>query len=268
MLSIGQFSKACRVSIKTLRHYDRIGLMHPTRVDAWTGYRYYQEDSIATILLIQRLKRYGFSLAEIKNMLDPGKNPLWLLDRLQRQRAVLAGKAEAVRLAMGELDRHLINFERTGDIMDYQNQYQVSIEKDRDRALLSSRQQMSVSDFGLYFGKLFERVARESIETDGTVLSIYYDEAFDHDCTDIEVALGVSHPQDATRVMKGGLVATTVHVGPYSSLSDAYGALTRWIGENGYRANGAPYEFYLKDHRSGLGPEDWQTKVCFPVRMV
>ena len=150
--------------------------------------------------------------------------------------------------------------------MDYQNQYQVGIEEDHDRPLLSSRQLMPVSDFGLYFGKLFERVAREHIATDGSVLAIYHDEDFNPEGSDIEVALGVANPRDATRVMKGSLVATTVHTGPYSSLSDAYGALTRWIAANGYRLSGAPYEFYLKDQRGGLAPEGFETKVCFPVQ--
>lgn len=40
MLSIGQFSLACHVSIKALRHYEKVGLLLPTRVDDWTGYRY------------------------------------------------------------------------------------------------------------------------------------------------------------------------------------------------------------------------------------
>ena len=69
MLSIGQFSKVCQVSIKTLHHYDRIGLMKPCRVEEENGYRYYDREQIPTMLLIQRLKRYGFSLSEIREML-------------------------------------------------------------------------------------------------------------------------------------------------------------------------------------------------------
>lgn len=38
---IGEFSKLCQVTVKTLRHYEEIGLMIPVEVDEWTGYRYY-----------------------------------------------------------------------------------------------------------------------------------------------------------------------------------------------------------------------------------
>lgn len=37
---IGEFSKLCQVTVKTLRHYEEIGLMIPVEVDEWTGYRF------------------------------------------------------------------------------------------------------------------------------------------------------------------------------------------------------------------------------------
>lgn len=42
MLSIGEFSKICQVSVKTLHHYDKLGLLVPAQVDVETGYRYYE----------------------------------------------------------------------------------------------------------------------------------------------------------------------------------------------------------------------------------
>ncbi|MDD7769610.1 MerR family DNA-binding transcriptional regulator, partial [Suipraeoptans intestinalis] len=39
MFQIGAFSKICHVSVKTLRHYDKIGLLAPAEVDRMTGYR-------------------------------------------------------------------------------------------------------------------------------------------------------------------------------------------------------------------------------------
>lgn len=44
MYSIGMFSQICRVTPKTLRHYDEIGLLRPARIDRFTGYRYYTTD--------------------------------------------------------------------------------------------------------------------------------------------------------------------------------------------------------------------------------
>ena len=42
MLSIGEFSKICQVSAKTLRYYDEIGLLRPEEINPENGYRYYR----------------------------------------------------------------------------------------------------------------------------------------------------------------------------------------------------------------------------------
>ena len=57
------------MSVKTLHHYDKIGLLVPAQVDQFTGYRYYQAEQIDTMNYIQRLKRYGFSLEEIQQII-------------------------------------------------------------------------------------------------------------------------------------------------------------------------------------------------------
>lgn len=40
-LTIGEFSRYCGVTVKTLRHYERMKLLVPSEVDEWTRYRYY-----------------------------------------------------------------------------------------------------------------------------------------------------------------------------------------------------------------------------------
>ncbi|MFW6208493.1 MAG: MerR family transcriptional regulator [Spirochaetota bacterium] len=70
MYSIGEFSKINRVTPKTLRHYDRIGLLKPERVDDWTGYRYYSGQQLPQINRILKLKSLGFSLEQIREILQ------------------------------------------------------------------------------------------------------------------------------------------------------------------------------------------------------
>ncbi len=47
MYSIGEFSRMNRITPKTLRHYEKIGLLQPAAVDPWTGYRSYRADQLA-----------------------------------------------------------------------------------------------------------------------------------------------------------------------------------------------------------------------------
>ena len=53
MLRIGEFSKLAKVSIKTLRYYDKIGLLKPAMIDSATQYRYYTVEQLETIRLIE-----------------------------------------------------------------------------------------------------------------------------------------------------------------------------------------------------------------------
>ena len=67
---IGEFSRLGRVTVRTLRHYEKIGLLKPGIVDMWTGYRYYSPDQLQKLLSIVQLKQLGFSLAEITELYE------------------------------------------------------------------------------------------------------------------------------------------------------------------------------------------------------
>ncbi|MGN1020229.1 MAG: MerR family transcriptional regulator [Aristaeellaceae bacterium] len=262
MLSIGQFSRACHVSVKTLRHYEKIGLLLPTRVDEWTGYRYYDEGLIDAMLLIQRLKRYGFPLVAIGQILaNPAAGP----EALRRQRQVLASQLAQQTLVLRELDRHLAAMERTDDIMAYQPEYDITLREVPARPIISRRQRMSVEDYGSVIGRLYEEAARQRIAPDGPPMTIYHSEAFDPEDTDMELALPVPRPEDATRMLPGGLMAVTTHRGSYAQLPEAYGAMARWIASQNLEPDGAPFEIYRQGPGQG-DPQDWQTDICFPVR--
>lgn len=69
---IGEFSKLCYVTVKTLRHYEEIGLLVPASVDEWTGYRYYDTSQLRLMNRIAYLKRLGFRLEEIVQMVEQG----------------------------------------------------------------------------------------------------------------------------------------------------------------------------------------------------
>jgi predicted transcriptional regulator YdeE len=69
MLKIGDFARAARVTIKTLRYYAREGLLTPVYIDRYSGYRYYTLDQLPTLNRILALKDLGFSLAQIRQLL-------------------------------------------------------------------------------------------------------------------------------------------------------------------------------------------------------
>lgn len=69
MFSIGEFARLGTVSVRTLRHYDEIGLLRPARVDPETGYRGYTADQLGQLNRILALKELGLSLAQARRLI-------------------------------------------------------------------------------------------------------------------------------------------------------------------------------------------------------
>ena len=68
--SIGEAAKAAHTTNETLRHYDRIGLVKPSKKDEWTNYRYYTEQDIVRLNTVRALQLMDLSLQEIKTVLE------------------------------------------------------------------------------------------------------------------------------------------------------------------------------------------------------
>lgn len=73
MYKIGEFSKIVDIPVRTLRFYDEYGVLQPSEIDDFTGYRYYNDANIIECELIKLLKSLDFTLEEIigyKDCLD------------------------------------------------------------------------------------------------------------------------------------------------------------------------------------------------------
>lgn len=74
MYKIGELSKLCNISVKTLRYYDAEGLLIPDEIDKFTGYRYYSASKLEDCYRIIALKELGFSLDEIRVQMTTNEN--------------------------------------------------------------------------------------------------------------------------------------------------------------------------------------------------
>ncbi len=69
MKTVTQMAKLTGVSVRTLHHYDAIGLLRPTRVTE-AGYRLYDETALERLYFILVFRELGFPLKEIQGILD------------------------------------------------------------------------------------------------------------------------------------------------------------------------------------------------------
>ena len=76
-MTIKQFARLCECNPQTLRYYDHVNLLKPVKVDEWSGYRYYEEDQAITFVKIKNLQKAGFSIDEIKELLDKDNQAIY-----------------------------------------------------------------------------------------------------------------------------------------------------------------------------------------------
>lgn len=69
-MKIGEFAKICNTKISVLRHYDKEKLLIPEHTDVFSGYRYYSSEQILVYHRITALKKAGFTLHEIKEIIS------------------------------------------------------------------------------------------------------------------------------------------------------------------------------------------------------
>lgn len=113
MKTVKEVSRITGVSVRTLHHYDAIGLLKPTRVTE-AGYRLYDDTALRRLQTILLLRQLQFPLKEIREILDsPGFDPM---EALQQQIYLL----ELQRQRLDALISHARNIQKTGVIpMDF-----------------------------------------------------------------------------------------------------------------------------------------------------
>jgi MerR family transcriptional regulator, copper efflux regulator len=103
MMHIGEIAERSNMSLRTLRHYDEIGLLVPSaRSDG--GFRLYSEQDLARLMVIRRMKPLGYSLEDMRavmqllqagDQVDPEKWTAVLAEAAQRRQALIEKMAMA-----------------------------------------------------------------------------------------------------------------------------------------------------------------------------
>lgn len=122
MRTVRQVAKAARISVRTLHHYDAIGLLKPAHVGA-NGYRYYGRTELLRLQQILFYRELGMALGEIGSILDdPGFDPLVAL---KGHRTALAVRIDRYRDLIRTIDRTIASLEKDETMED--NDYYAGI---------------------------------------------------------------------------------------------------------------------------------------------
>jgi len=167
-ISIGEFARRSRLSLKALRLYDERGVLVPSRVDQGSGYRYYDTAQLEEARLVVMLRQLQLPLAAVKELLacDPADAAARIAEHWRG--------AEAAHGARRELAGYLVNWlSGKRSVM-----YEVATREMPERSLLCLKR--NVDEQGMWaFGKEFIAILRQrplpKIEgREGAMFCIYW----------------------------------------------------------------------------------------------
>ncbi|MFD8726648.1 MULTISPECIES: MerR family transcriptional regulator [unclassified Streptomyces] len=276
MFTIGDFARYGRVSPRMLRHYDAIGLLRPDRTDPATGYRFYGAAQLARLNRIIALKDLGFTLQQVRDVLDERVGPEELRGMLRLRRAELAEAAAAATARLAQVEARLRSIESEGH-MPADDVVIKTVPAVRVAELTGIAASFEPQDIGPVIGPLYERLLPllegAGVRPAGPGTAWYEDAP--HGSPEgggaVVVHAGVTvsapvGPVGGTGVRVVELppfeAATVVHRGAMDDVLPTAQTLARWLDANGYRSTGYAREVGLEC------PEDlsrWVTELQEPV---
>lgn len=161
--SIGEASRLVGVTAETLRHYDRIGLVSPSRRDPFTGYRYYTEQEIVWLNTVKALRYMDLSLSEIKSVLD--------LENLQEVVRFLKGaeekaddKIQKLFHARERIRRARREYEKKTELPPSEEEVSVQVFPQRAILLSQTLEQPSLENLWNYLSHFYGQLPEERRE--------------------------------------------------------------------------------------------------------
>jgi DNA-binding transcriptional MerR regulator len=263
-LTIGEFSRATYLSVKTLRHYHETGLLEPARIDDWSNYRYYRPDQVATAQVIRRLRDLEMPVEEVKGVLRAAdlreRNALVAahLERMERQ-------LERTTAAVASLRALLQEPEGAATI-----QYRTAPPTPALAISAVVTVDELVSWWTAAFDELADVLAARGVRPAGNGGALYAQGVFEEERGEVVVFVPVGEQIPAAGRVRpltvpGAELAVTIHPGAHDDFDRSYGALGRYIAEHSLRVEEPVREYYLIGPRQSANAEEWRTEIAWPI---
>ncbi|EKD32237.1 MAG: MerR family transcriptional regulator [uncultured bacterium] len=268
---IGEFSKLNMVTIKTLRHYEEIGLLVPDEIDQWTGYRYYRVDQLNKMNKIIFLKRLGFNLEEIREVFDE-ENQTPDIDQIK-------SKIEQCRKEMLHLQWRQTELSRLESTLHKKKIMEQVIIKSLPAVIVASHRRVITSYQELFH--LCPNVIGPEMARLGCICAnpeyaytIDHNKEYSDTNIDLEYCEAVIEKRENSDMIQFKDVAevkTAIcvnHYGVYDLFPQTFAQLYEYIEQNGFRIVDSPRFCYIDGIWNKESEEEWLTEIQVPVEKV
>jgi len=263
-ITVGDFSRATHLSVKTLRHYHQVGLLEPATVNPDTGYRYYSAGQIPTAQVIRRLRDLEMPVADVKAVLAaadaPARNGLIAahLDRLEAELAQTRSAVESLRsLLQPPADAPAIEHRSVPATAV------AAIGAVVDRADTLAWWQGAL-------GELHATVRAQHLHATGPSGGVYASELFQDDRGQATVFIPVDGPvrpigRVAPLVVPAAELAIISHHGSLADADLSYARLGSYATTHEISIDGPLREYYVRDAQDTPDEAEWRTDIGWPI---
>lgn len=262
MLKIGEFSKLSHLTIKALRFYEKEGLLVPTSIDKWTGYRFYETSQLQEAAKIKAYRQLDLSIEEIKSVLNGAD-----------VKAIFAEKAKVLQAQKEDIDVRLSIINHI--LEDKEMRYQVTVKEVPSAIVYYSEAKLpKYSDKMEYIPKMGAECTRLNPGLKCAEPPYEFCEYLDeeHKDTDVRirhneavVSFGVESENIKFREIPSTKVLSIFYKGSYEQIGEAYAFIMKYAQENGYRIAGLSRECYIDGIWNKESVEDWLTEIQLPI---
>ncbi len=267
MFTIGDFSKATGLPVKTLRFYHEKGLLIPAAIDRESGYRYYDRECLERARVIIALREFEFSLEEIGEILSMSDDESDILAQLEARKIAIAKKIARQREISATLDQ-IIARERDARAAMESSDFQPEVRRIEAQWVGGIRLCGKYADSGPTFATLGKRLGRHLV---GKPLCLYYDGEYRDADANFEPCMPIRKQIDVDGIDVREFPAidclTLKHLGPYETLKDSYAKILSFASDEGHEIKLPTREVYIKG--PGMifkgNPRKYLTEIQLPI---
>lgn len=284
MLKIGDLSRLTKVSVRSLRHYDKLGLLKPAFINTKTSHRYYTLDQLERLNRIIALKNLGFSLQQVGQLLEAKLSATDIRSMLEHKKQELELLVETQKRALVEVDFRLSRIEQEGQMRDCDVVVKTIEPCHVFSAVQATPRGKDIADFmfGLYRTLTAQGIELEhaigvfhstnkgagwqrkntslpfgSSKLEGTfVSSTAYEKA-------IPYRNGLIHSKQLPGVKK---VASIIYKGPFRHRDSAIMSLLKWVDYSHHLLLGPIREVYHRIENNNTEHTENLVEIQFPVK--
>lgn len=266
-LSIGDFSRATHMTVKTLRHYHQIGLLEPAEVDPDTGYRRYGTGQIPVAQVISRLRALDMPLPEIQGVLSApdlharNQRIAAHLNRLEEQ----LGRTQSAVASL----RDILTAPPPGDVPA-----RIELRSMPAVPAAAITEVVDAEDSVMWLqgalGELHATLTAQHVPGSGLAGGIFADEVFTQHHGQVTIFVPCAGPVRPMGRVTTGLIpsvelAVIEHAGPPADVDRAYGTLAAYVARHALTVSSPIREYYLVGQRDTPDSAKWRTEIGWPI---